>query len=210
MIWLQKTILMSRELLYDRETGKERSAVHGIILFKNTSEFHKKEEEEKERLQKAVQEADAESKAKTDFMNRISHDIRTPINGIMGMLEILRKNEHNPEKMEECMDKIQVSADHLLALVNDVLDMNKLETNQIQEENEPFDLEVLMREVAVLMNPLLEQNQITHRVHRKNIQHTALKGSPLQLRQIMLNLFSNAVKYNKPQGSVDTDVEELS
>ena len=67
-----------------------------------------------------------------------------------------------------------------------------------------------MREVAVLMNPLLEQNQITHRVHRKNIQHTALKGSPLQLRQIMLNLFSNAVKYNKPQGSVDTDVEELS
>ena len=210
MIWLQKTILMSRELLYDRETGKERSAVHGIILFKNTSEFHKKEEEEKERLQKAVQEADAESKAKTDFMNRISHDIRTPINGIMGMLEILRKNEHNPEKMEECMDKIQVSADHLLALVNDVLDMNKLETNQIQEENEPFDLEVLMREVAVLMNPLLEQNQITHRVHRKNIQHTALKGSPLQLRQIMLNLFSNAVKYNKPQGSVDTGVEELS
>lgn len=210
MIWLQKTILMSQELLYDRETGKEHSAVHGIILFKNTSEFHKKEEEEKERLQKAVQEADAESKAKTDFMNRISHDIRTPINGIMGMLEILRKNAHNPEKMEECMDKIQVSADHLLALVNDVLDMNKLETDQIREENEPFDLEVLMREVAVLMNPLLEQNQITHRVHRKNIQHTALKGSPLQLRQIMLNLFSNAVKYNKPQGSVDTDVEELS
>ena len=157
-----------------------------------------------------MQEADAESKAKTDFMNRISHDIRTPINGIMGMLEILRKNEHNPEKMEECMDKIQVSADHLLALVNDVLDMNKLETNQIQEENEPFDLEVLMREVAVLINPLLEQNQITHRVHRKNIQHTALKGSPLQLRQIMLNLFSNAVKYNKPQGSVNTYTEELS
>lgn len=210
MIWLQKTILMSRELLYDRETGKEHSAVHGIILFKNTSEFHKKEEEEKERLQKAVQEADAESKAKTDFMNRMSHDIRTPLNGIMGMLEILRKNEHNPEKMEECMNKIQVSADHLLALVNDVLDMNKLETNQIQAENEPFDLEVLMQEVAALMNPLLEQNRITHRVHRKNIQHTALKGSPLQLRQIMLNLFSNAVKYNKPLGSVDTYAEEVS
>lgn len=147
-----------------------------------------------------MQEADAESKAKTDFMNRISHDIRTPINGIMGMLEILRKNAHNPEKMEECMDKMQVSADHLLALVNDVLDMNKLETNQIQEENEPFDLEVLMREVAVLMNPLLEQNQITHRVHRKNIQHTALKGSPLQLRQIMLNLFSNAGQIQQTAG----------
>ena len=104
----------------------------------------------------------------------------------MGMLEILRKNKHNPEKLEECMDKMQVSADHLLALVNDVLDMNKLETNQIRAENEPFDMEVLMREVAVLMNPLLEKNQITHRAHRKNIQHTALKGSPLQLRQIML------------------------
>ena len=97
----------------------------------------------------------------------------------MGMLEILGKNAHNPEKMEECMDKIQVSADHLLALVNDVLDMNKLETNQIQEENEPFDLEVLMREVAVLMNPLLEQNQITHRVHRKNIQHNSTERKPV-------------------------------
>ena len=210
MIWLQKTILMSQELLYDRETRKERSVVHGIILFKNTSEFHKKEEQEKERLQKAVREADAESKAKTDFMNRMSHDIRTPINGIMGMLEILRKNENDPEKMEECLDKIQVSADHLLALVNDVLDMNKLENNQIKAENEPFDLEVLMREVAVLANPLLEQNQITHRVHRKNMLHTALKGSPLQLRQIMLNLFSNAIKYNKPHGAVDTYAEELS
>ena len=209
MIWLQKTILMSQDLLYDRETRKERSVVHGIILYKNVSEFHKKEQQEKERLQKAVQEADAESKAKTDFMNRMSHDIRTPINGIMGMLEILRKNENDPERMEECLDKIQVSADHLLALVNDVLDMNKLATNQIQVEDEPFDLHVLMREVTVLVNPLLEQNKITHRIHRKNMQHTALKGSPLQLRQIMLNLFSNAIKYNKPHGVVDTYAEEL-
>ena len=83
-----------------------------------------REQEYQRKLLEEAKKAEAANRAKTEFLQRMSHDIRTPINGIMGMLEILRKNAHNPEKMEECMDKIQVSADHLLALVNDVLDMN--------------------------------------------------------------------------------------
>ena len=78
---------------------------------------------EKERLQLAFEKADSASKAKTEFVNRMSHDIRTPINGIMGMLDIIRKNKENPAKLEECLGKIQLSAGHLMALADDVLDM---------------------------------------------------------------------------------------
>ena len=92
-VWLQKTVLMSRDMVYDANTDKESSVVHGIVLFKNTSDFHEKEQQEKARLQMAYEEADSENRAKTEFMNRMSHDIRTPINGIMGMVDIIRKTE---------------------------------------------------------------------------------------------------------------------
>ena len=169
-VWLQKTVLMSRDMVYDANTDKESSVVHGIVLFKNTSDFHEKEQQEKARLQMAYEEADSENRAKTEFMNRMSHDIRTPINGIMGMVDIIRKNRDE-----------------------DVFDMNEL-----------------MDEVAALVDAQLVESSITHCKHRSNIQHTALKGSSLQLRRIMVNLLSNAIKYNKPNGTIDTYAEELS
>ena len=98
-VWLQKTVLMSRDMVYDANTDKESSVVHGIVLFKNTSDFHEKEQQEKARLQMAYEEADSENRAKTEFMNRMSHDIRTPINGIMGMVDIIRKNRDDWEKL---------------------------------------------------------------------------------------------------------------
>ena len=115
--WLQKTVLMSQDTLYDEKVGREMTVVHGIILFKNTSVFHEKEQKEKERLKVAYEEADLASKAKTEFLNRMSHDIKTPINGVMGMLEIIRRNMDDRERVEECLGKIQLSTSHLLALV---------------------------------------------------------------------------------------------
>ena len=208
--WLQKTVLMAQETQYDIRTGAETTIVHGIILYKNTSIFHKKEKEENKRLQDAVLRADSENKAKTEFMNRMSHDIRTPINGIMGMLEIIRKNRQDEVRVDDCLNKIRLSTDHLLALVNDVLDMSKLEDSATTLSEEPFDLEKLMHEVAALVDSQLEENHLVHRRHRENIVHTDLIGSPLQVRQIMLNLFSNSIKYNKPQGSIDTYASEIS
>ena len=210
LYWLQKTVLMSRDMVYDSRTQKESRVVHGIILFKDTSEFHEKEHQEKERLESAFHKADLASKAKTEFLNRMSHDIRTPINGIMGMLEIMRRAEEDPEKSRECMEKIQISAGHLLELVNDVLDMSKIEADQIELPREPFNLEELMREVRVLVDAQLTETGIEHRISRGHMVHTSLIGSPLQLRQIMLNLFSNAIKYNKEDGSIETYAEELS
>ena len=210
LYWLQKTVLMSRDMVYDSRTQQESRVVHGIILLKDTSEFHEKEQQEKERLESAFYKADLASKAKTEFLNRMSHDIRTPINGIMGMLEIMRRAEEDPEKSRECMEKIQISAGHLLELVNDVLDMSKIEADQIVLPREPFNLVELMQEVRALVDAQLTETGIEHRISRGHMVHTSLIGSPLQRRQIMVNLFSNAIKYNKEGGSIETYAGELS
>ena len=210
IFWLQKTVLMSQDTVYNSETGKESTVIHGMILFKNTSVFHEKEQQERERLQGAFEEADSASKAKTEFLNRMSHDIRTPINGIMGMLEIIRKNRENHARVDDSLEKIYVSSSHLLALVNDVLDMSKLESRQAVFKPVDFDLSQLMRDVSYLVKAQIMEMGLTHRTHRQNIQHVLLSGYPLQLRQIMLNLFSNAIKYNKKGGFIDTGAKEIS
>ena len=194
-VWLQKTVLMAQDTVFDAASGREMPVIHGIILFRDTSIFHAQEQAENQRLQEAFEEADSASKAKTAFMNRMSHDIRTPINGILGMLDILRSNRDDARKVDSCLDKIDLSAHHLLALVNDVLDMSKLEAGQMVIEQEPFDIEVLLHDVSSLVEAQIEKDGLTHRRHRENVQHTALVGSSLKLRQIMVNLFSNAIKY---------------
>lgn len=209
-IWIQKTVLMSQDTVYDNEKEREHTVVRGIIMFRNTSEFHEKDQKEKEQLQIAYEKADMESKTKTEFMNRMSHDLRTPINGILGMIHVIRKSWNNQEKLEDSVDKIEISTRHLMDLVNDVLDMSKLESGHLTVHEEPFDLEDLMKEVAVLMQGQLEETGIIHRKHRENMQHTMLKGDALQLQRIMMNLFGNAVKYNKKNGTIDTYATEIS
>ena len=163
-----------------------------------------------QRLQNALESEAGANRTKTRFLANMSHDIRTPINGILGMLDILRSNRDDARKVDSCLDKIDLSAHHLLALVNDVLDMSKLEAGQMVMEQEPFDIEVLMHNVSSLVEAQIEKDGLTHHRHRENIQHTALVGSSLKLRQIMVNLFSNAIKYNKPGGAIDTYAKELS
>ena len=209
-IWFQKTVLMSQETVYDAETQHESTIVQGIILFRDTSVFHEKEQQEKERLQVAFEEADSASRAKTEFLNRMSHDIRTPINGIMGMLEIIRRNRQDEPRVEDCLNKIQFSTQHLLALVNDVLDMSRIESGKMEMKQEPFDLEELMNEVSSLVEAQVIENGLQHFKHRGNLEHTHLLGGSLQLRRIMVNLLSNAIKYNKEGGQIDTYAKEVS
>ena len=140
----------------------------------------------------------------------MSHDIKTPINGVMGMLEIIRRNMDDRERVEECLGKIQLSTSHLLALVNDVLDMGRIEAKQQTGMMEAFNLEHLMTETSSLVEAQLAETGIRHYRHREGIRHTALTGNPLHLRQIMVNLLSNAIKYNKPGGRIDTYAKELS
>lgn len=106
----------------------------------------------------------------------MSHDIRTPINGIMGMLNIIQKNRNDAEKMDDSLRKLELSASHLLALVNDVLDMSKLESGNCKLKQEPFDLETLANEVALLIDAQMVETGMIHRRRRGYVKHTAACG----------------------------------
>lgn len=208
--WWQETVLMSQEMVYESKTKQTSTVIGAIILFKDISEFHEQEDRERERLQVAYEKADLESRAKTEFMNRMSHDIRTPINGILGMIQMIRKNYKDQEKIEECVDKIDLSVQHLSELVNDVLDMSKIESGYLELQNDTFDLNTLIDQVEVVVSAQVEAMEIRYESHREKVNHTMLSGDTLQIRRIMLNLFSNAIKYNKRGGRIDTYVKELS
>ena len=208
--WVQKTTLMSDGLVYDPATRQERAVVHGLILLKDTTQFHQREQEEHARLQAAYDQATSANQAKTEFLSRMSHDIRTPINGIMGMLSIIQKNREDRATVDRCLEKVQASSQHLLSLINDVLDMSKLESGHIQLEHVSFDLTDLLGQVRVLDESLVEGTGLTYRCHPLAQEPVWVVGSPLHLRQILLNLFSNSVRYNKQGGSIDTWVTRRS
>lgn len=210
VIWVQEMILMSEETIYDIDIQKERNIVRAIILFRNTSTFHEKEDRDKEKLQLAYQKVDLESKAKTDFMNRMSHDIRTPINGILGMMQIIRKNWGDMDKLDDSLNKMEVLTKHLNELVEDILNMSKLESDHMEIVNEPFDLKCLVEELNSLIDAQVSLQNITYHNHMENVVHTHLIGDALQLRRILVNLLTNAIKYNKSNGTIDMFVREMS
>ena len=206
--WLQKTVFMIRELVRGSD-GKERSIVRGMILLKDVTALHRRELEEVARLQAACEEANASNRAKSEFLSRMSHDIRTPINGIMGMLEIIRKNRQDETRVNDCLEKIQISSEHLLSLINDVLDMSKLESGKLELEQVPFSMPELLDKLNALQQAQVAETDLTYSRCLGRIDHPNLIGSPLHLRQILLNLFSNAVKYNKQGGTIETGIREL-
>lgn len=210
VIWVQEMILMSEETIYDIDIQKERNIVRAIILFRNTSTFHEKEDRDKEKLQLAYQKVDLESKANTDFMNRMSHDIRTPINGILGMMQIIRKNWGDMDKLDDSLNKMEVLTKHLNELVEDILNMSKLESDHMEIVNEPFDLKCLVEELNSLIDAEISLQNITYHNHMENVVHTHLIGDALQLRRILINLLTNAIKYNKSNGTIDMFVREMS
>lgn len=210
IIWVQEMILMSEETIYDSDIQDERNIVRAIILFRNTSKFHEKEDKEKKQLQLAYQKVDLESKAKTDFMNRMSHDIRTPINGILGMMQIIRKNWGDMDKLNDSLNKMEVLTNHLNELVEDILNMSKLQSDHMEIVNESFDLNYLVEEINDLIDAQVSIQNIIYHKHMENVVHTHLIGDALQLRRILVNLLTNAIKYNKPNGTIDAYVREIS
>lgn len=160
-------------------------------------------------LEKSSQEVMRANQAKSDFLSHMTHDIRTPINGIMGMAEVIKKNCSDQNKVDECLDKIQKASGHLLDLLNDVLDMSKLESGKIQLEQIPFELEKEMKELQTIMETQAEEKGLTVFWDMTGICHNELIGSPLHMRRILLNLLSNAVKYNKKGGEIHLTVNEI-
>ncbi|MCI8400807.1 MAG: response regulator [Lachnospiraceae bacterium] len=148
--------------------------------------------------------------AKSEFLSHMSHDLRTPINGIMGMLAIQEKSQDDQELQKECQRKIRVSAEHLLSLVNDVLQVSKLDTGRPAVVVEPFDLHDTLENCIAILSAQAEEAQIRLVLEEVDLQHSKLIGNPLHLRQILMNVIDNAIRYNQPHGSVFIQVKEIA
>lgn len=170
-------------------------------------------EKKNEELQAAIVRAERANQAKTEFLSHMSHDIRTPINGIMGMLSIAENNVEDMERQADCRMKIKTSANHLLSLINDVLDISKLESGDVELSSECFNLREILSSCAVIVDGQASEKNITLTTdfdEPEKLPHEYFLGSPLHIKQILINIAGNAVKYNKPMGSVSFGCRELS
>lgn len=162
-------------------------------------------------LQKKTQDAEAAVRAKSEFLSHMSHDIRTPINGMMGMLDIAQAHLNNSEKMDLCLSKMRGAADQLLSLINDVLDMSKIETGSIQLVEEPFDMIRLLNGTLAVQEIIASEKSLTIEQDIEGaIEHPCVCGSPNYVRSILVNIISNAIKYTNPGGDIFVSARELS
>lgn len=168
------------------------------------------EVEYKQKLLETAEDARRANIAKTDFLRRMSHDIRTPINGIRGMVTVAEHYGDDLAKQKECRDKIKEASGFLLDLVNNILDMNKLESGSVVLEHKPFEMLQLLNETYNITSMNADIKGISVSFDYTKIQHTHLLGSPLHLKQALQNVVGNAVKYNHTGGSIRLSAEELS
>ena len=179
-----------------------------------TNLAHRKQEQEKDEKYKAelliaAKKAEAANEAKTEFLQRMSHDIRTPINGICGMLGVADHYADDMKKQTECRGKIKEASHLLLELVNDVLDMSKLESGEVVLEEIPFNLSSISREVFVVIEQIAAEQNIRIVWEKKEITHRDFIGSPGYVKRVMMNILSNAVKYNRENGHVYISCMEI-
>ena len=168
-----------------------------------------KDEKYKEELLIAAKKAEAANRAKTEFLQRMSHDIRTPINGIRGMVNMADHYADDIEKQKEYRTKVKEASNLLLELVNDVLDMSKLESGEIVLEEVPFNLSSISEEVLVVIEQMAAEQNIRIMWEKKEIIHRNFIGSPGYVKRVMMNILSNAVKYNRENGHVYISCMEI-
>lgn len=183
---------------------------HFILTFRIVDEEKRRELDAKRILSDSLARAEEAGRIKNKFLSRMSHDLRTPINGIIGMLEIAKKNRTNPEKIDECINKIAISCDHLMSLVTDVLDMNTFENGDPSLTDEAIRLDSLLTKD---LRPILErvkERGLTYTAQIEPFAHPNIIGSPKHILQIFHHVLDNAIKYNKPGGSITLNAREVS
>ena len=192
------------------------SLIVGIFwsCISRTNLEHEKQEREKDEKYKAelliaAKKAEAANRAKTEFLQRMSHDIRTPINGICGLVNMADHCADDMEKQTEYRTKVKEASNLLLELVNDVLDMSKLESGEVILEEIPFDLSRIFREVLVVIEQMAAEQNIRIVWEKKESIHRKLIGSPGHVKRVMMNILSNAVKYNRKNGYIYISCREI-
>lgn len=190
----------------DRNFGKPGACLNGYHQdITETMVTRKKQEQAIMELLERVRQANS---AKSEFLSHMSHDLRTPINGILGMLTIMERSQGDLKRQEDCREKIRVSTEHLLSLVNDVLQVSKLESGRPAEVEEPFELHDILDTCIMILSAQAEGAGIRLALEEVDIQHGRLIGNPLHLKQILMGIIDNGIKYNRPDGSVLIRVKE--
>ncbi len=178
----------------------------------NLVRLAKEQEREKayqEELLRAAKKAEAANVAKTEFLQRMSHDIRTPINGIIGMVEVGDHYSDDIEKQADCREKIKYASNTLLELVNEVLDMSKLESGEVVLEEVEFNIDQLSDETVVILEEVAKERNIQIIREGRSITHPYLIGSPTHVKRVLMNVLSNAIKYNRDNGCIYISYKEL-
>ena len=170
--------------------------------------FNKHQAAAREALQTALDAADNASAAKTSFLSNMSHDIRTPLNAIIGMTAIAGANIDDTNRVKDCLAKISSSGKHLLSLINEILDVSKIESGRIELSEEPFDLSVMLKDLVDINRPQADAKRQKVIIRVKDIVHEEVIGDHVRLQQIYTNLVSNAIKYTPEGGTIDITLEE--
>ena len=188
-------------------SGKPISVLFAI---QNITERKRMELESHVALQNAFDAAKAADRAKSDFLSRMSHDIRTPMNAVMGMTTVATMHIDDKERVRECLGKITSSSRHLLALINDILDMSKIESGKLTLSEEPFNLAEMTESLLTIMSPQIKAKNQQISMSTSHLVHEDVVGDTLRLRQVFVNIMGNAVKFTPEGGSISLEIRELS
>ena len=200
---------ISRRNLADQKAEYEkRNNEIQMQALREMEASNKKLKKAKDITTEALQTAENANKAKTDFLSNMSHDIRTPMNAIIGMTSLIRHDAGNKDKVIEYADKIDISSQHLLGIINDVLDMSKIEAGKTVFKYTDFSMPDLIEELTAIFQPQIAERNQTLMVIKENIRHEWVNGDQVHLMQIFSNLLSNAVKYTQEGGKIQFLVEE--
>ena len=192
----------------EKKRDKDGNLTHVLCAIRSISDVKKKEQE----LLQQVAEARKDAALKSRFLSNMSHDIRTPINGIIGMTELADRYPDNPEMQKKCREKLLESARHLVSMVNDILDMNKLETEQFVENDIPFNLAAVLNRVNTDQQMQAGKKRIDYVVdwEKSELNHMYLTGNPVYIEKLLTVITDNAVKFTKPGGNVSVWCREIS
>lgn len=206
-----KRIVGSEERYYRIEFAQVQlpNGKTGIVAgFKDVDDDVRKDQEIQQVLRDAIDTAIASSKAKSDFLSSMSHDIRTPMNGIIGMTAIATAHLDDRERVEDCLKKISEASSHLLSLINEVLDMNKIESGKVELNEENFNLSELVDTLLAMTKAQLESHRHTLKVDIADVIHENVIGDSHRIQQVFVNLMSNAIKYTPDGGTISLTVAE--
>ena len=199
--WMQASILCLRR----DAAGRAQGVLYAV---QDITEVKRREQESREALEEAYRAADQASKAKSDFLNSMSHDIRTPMNSIMGLTAIATMHIDDRDRVKDCLGKITVASRHLLGLINEVLDMAKIESGKIALNEEDFDLPEAVENLLTIVTPQVEAKRQRLKVDIADITHEHVVGDSMRLQQVFVNIMGNSIKFTPEGGTISLHIAE--